>query len=80
MNVTIDGMPINEPEDSAFYFSNFGDFANAVDSIQVQRGVGTSSVGAASFVGSINFASVDVHRPAAARRFEWERAASAASA
>ena len=57
MNVTIDGMPINEPEDSAFYFSNFGDFANAVDSIQVQRGVGTSSVGAASFVGSINFAS-----------------------
>ena len=40
MNVTIDGMPINEPEDSAFYFSNFGDLANAVDSIQVQRGVG----------------------------------------
>ncbi len=57
MNVTIDGMPINEPEDSAFYFSNFGDFANAVDSIQVQRGVGTSTVGAPSFVGSINFAS-----------------------
>lgn len=57
LNVTIDGMPINEPEDSAFYFSDFGDFANAVDSIQVQRGVGTSSVGAASFVGSINFAS-----------------------
>jgi iron complex outermembrane receptor protein len=57
MNVTIDGMPVNEPEDSAFYFSNFGDLADAVDSIQVQRGVGTSSVGAASFVGSINFAS-----------------------
>jgi iron complex outermembrane receptor protein len=38
MNVTIDGMPINEPEDSAFYFSNFGDLADAVDSIQVQRG------------------------------------------
>jgi iron complex outermembrane recepter protein len=57
MNVTIDGMPINEPEDSAFYFSNFGDLVDAVDSIQVQRGVGTSSVGAASFVGSINFAS-----------------------
>ena len=57
MNITLDGMPINEPEDSAFYFSNFGDFADAVDSIQVQRGVGTSSVGAPSFVGSINFAS-----------------------
>lgn len=69
MNVTIDGMPINEPEDSAFYFSNFGDFANAVDSIQVQRGVGTSSVGAASFVGSINFASATfTDQPAASVR------------
>ena len=57
MNVTIDGMPVNEPEDSTFYFSDLGDFANAVDSIQVQRGVGTSTVGAPSFVGSINFAS-----------------------
>ena len=59
MNITFDGAPLNEPEDSAFYFSNFGDFANAVQSIQVQRGVGTSTVGAASFVGSINFASLD---------------------
>ena len=79
MNVTIDGMPINEPEDSAFYFSNFGDFANAVDSIQVQRGVGTSSVGAASFVGSINFASADVRRASRAPRCGWARAASGAS-
>ncbi len=69
MNVTIDGMPINEPEDSAFYFSNFGDLADAVDSIQVQRGVGTSSVGAASFVGSINFASAALtDRPGAVVR------------
>jgi iron complex outermembrane receptor protein len=60
MNVTLDGVPLNEPEDSAFYFANFGDFGNAVESIQVQRGVGTSTVGAASFVGSINFASVDI--------------------
>ena len=29
MNVTLDGVPLNEPEDSAFYFANFGDFANA---------------------------------------------------
>ena len=59
MNITLDGVPLNEPEDSAFYFANFGDFANAVQSIQVQRGVGTSTVGASSFVGSINFASID---------------------
>jgi len=59
LNVTLDGVPLNEPEDSAFYFANFGDFANAIGSLQVQRGVGTSTVGAASFVGSINFASID---------------------
>ena len=70
MNITFDGAPLNEPEDSAFYFSNFGDFANAVQSIQVQRGVGTSTVGAASFVGSINFASIDLKdTPEASIRF-----------
>jgi iron complex outermembrane receptor protein len=66
MNVTLDGVPLNEPEDSAFYFANFGDFANAIESLQVQRGVGTSTVGAASFVGSINFASVDLKDKASA--------------
>ena len=66
MNVTLDGVPLNEPEDSAFYFANFGDFANALESLQVQRGVGTSTVGAASFAGSINFASIDLKDKAAA--------------
>jgi iron complex outermembrane receptor protein len=66
MNVTLDGVPLNEPEDSAFYFANFGDFANAIESLQVQRGVGTSTVGAASFVGSINFASIDLKNEASA--------------
>jgi iron complex outermembrane receptor protein len=66
MNVTLDGVPLNEPEDSAFYFANFGDFANAIESLQVQRGVGTSTVGAASFVGSINFASIDLKDDVAA--------------
>ena len=59
MNLTLDGVPLNESEDSALYFVNFGDFASSVGSIQVQRGVGTSTVGAASFAGSINFASLD---------------------
>jgi iron complex outermembrane receptor protein len=60
INMTLDGVPLNDPEESAVYFSNFGDFASALESIQVQRGVGTSSVGAASFGGSINFASADI--------------------
>ncbi len=58
LNITLDGVPLQDPEDQALYFSDFGDFASVVDSIQVQRGVGTSSVGAASYGGSVNFASV----------------------
>ncbi len=59
LNMTLDGVPLNEPEDSAVYFSNYADLAASIDSVQIQRGVGTSSVGAASYGGSINFASVD---------------------
>ena len=58
LNVTLDGIPLQDPEDQALYFSNFGDFASVVDSVQVQRGVGSSSVGSASYGGSINFLSV----------------------
>ncbi len=60
VNMTLDGVPLNDPEESAVYFANFGDFASALGSIQVQRGVGTSSVGAASYGGAIDFASIDL--------------------
>ncbi len=59
LNITLDGVPLQDPEDQALYFSNFGDFASVVDSIQIQRGVGTSTVGSASYGGSVNFASVN---------------------
>ena len=61
INMTFDGAPLNDPAEHAVYFNNFHDFANTVDSIQIQRGVGTSSVGSPSYGGSVNFAS----RPAA---------------
>jgi iron complex outermembrane receptor protein len=60
VNMTLDGVPLNEPEDSTVYFVNFGDFASSLESVQVQRGVGTSTVGVASYAGSINFASRDL--------------------
>lgn len=60
VNMTFDGVPLAEPEDSSLYFVDFGDFASSVESVQVQRGVGTSTVGAASFAGSVNFASLDL--------------------
>jgi iron complex outermembrane receptor protein len=57
INFTLNGMPLNEPEDQGAYFSNYPDFLNSVRSVQIQRGVGTSSNGTASFGGSVNFES-----------------------
>jgi iron complex outermembrane receptor protein len=57
INMTFDGAPLNDPAEHAVYFNNFHDFSNTVDSIQIQRGVGTSSVGSPSYGGSVNFAS-----------------------
>lgn len=60
INITLDGIPLNEPEDEGLYFSNFPDFANSIATVQVQRGVGTSTHGVASYAGSVNFESVPV--------------------
>lgn len=57
INITLDGVPLNEPEDQQIYFSDFPDFTSSVSSMQIQRGVGTSSYGQASYGGSLNFAS-----------------------
>ncbi len=60
INITIDGVPLNDPEDQVLYFANFADLMSNVRSVQVQRGVGTSSAGTASFAGSINFETMPV--------------------
>ena len=54
VNITLDGIPLNEPEDQQVYFSDFPDLASSLRSVQVQRGVGTSTFGQASFGGSVN--------------------------
>src|SRR5262247_1597764 len=58
INLTIDGIPLNDPEDQVLYFADFPDLANSLESVQVQRGVGTSSAGTASYAGSINLETV----------------------
>jgi len=50
----INGVPLNDPEDQATYFTDLPDFAANITDIQVQRGVGNSLYGDASFGGSIN--------------------------
>lgn len=54
INLTLDGIPLNDPEDQVLYFADFPDLANSLNSVQVQRGVGTSSNGTAAYAGSIN--------------------------
>ena len=55
INITLDGVPLNDMEDQVLYFSNLPDLMSSVQSVQVQRGVGTSSAGTASYAGSVNF-------------------------
>ncbi len=54
VNTTVNGIPVNDPENMNVYFNNFADLASSAESIQIQRGVGTSSNGVASFGGSVN--------------------------
>lgn len=53
-NVTINGIPLNDSESHGVFWVNMPDFASSAQSIQVQRGVGTSANGAAAFGASIN--------------------------
>jgi iron complex outermembrane receptor protein len=55
INITLDGVPLNDMEDQVLYFADLADLMASVQSVQVQRGVGTSTAGTASFAGSVNF-------------------------
>jgi iron complex outermembrane receptor protein len=54
INVTLNGIPMNDAEDQGVYFVDLPDLASSVDNIQIQRGVGTSTNGAGAFGASIN--------------------------
>lgn len=54
VNVTINGIPYTESEEQVTYFVDVPDFASSVESLQLQRGVGTSTNGANAFGASLN--------------------------
>ncbi|MDR6968914.1 iron complex outermembrane receptor protein [Flavobacterium arsenatis] len=54
VNVTINGIPYNDAESQGTFWVNMPDFASSVESIQLQRGVGTSTNGAGAFGASLN--------------------------
>ncbi len=54
INITANGVPLNDPESSTVFWVNMGDFASSVQSMQIQRGVGTSTNGAGAFGATLN--------------------------
>jgi iron complex outermembrane recepter protein len=55
-NITLDGVPINDSESQLTYWVNMPDLVNSVSTIQIQRGVGTSTNGSGAFGATINLA------------------------
>jgi len=54
INITLNGIPLNDPESHGVWWVNMPDLASSIDNLQIQRGVGTSTNGAAAFGASIN--------------------------
>ncbi|MEM6320879.1 MAG: TonB-dependent receptor [Bacteroidota bacterium] len=67
INVTINGIPLNDSESQGVFWVNLPDFASSTDNIQVQRGVGTSTNGPAAFGASINLNTSKINREAYTR-------------
>lgn len=54
VNITLNGVPVNDAESQQLFWVNMPDLASSISGLQVQRGVGTSTNGAAAFGGSVN--------------------------
>jgi iron complex outermembrane receptor protein len=61
INMTINGIPYNDAESQGLFFVNLPDFASSINSVQIQRGVGTSSNGAGAFGATMNFSTNEVN-------------------
>ncbi len=61
INVTINGIPVNEAESHGVFFVDIPDIASSVENIQIQRGVGTSTNGASAFGASMNIKTLDLN-------------------
>lgn len=62
INMTVNGIPLNDAESHSVFFVDLPDFAGSTENIQIQRGVGTSTNGAAAFGASINFQTLSLNK------------------
>ena len=61
INVTINGVPLNDSESQQVYYVDIPDLFSSASSIQIQRGVGTSTVGNGSFGGQIDISTMSIY-------------------
>ena len=54
INVTVNGIPLNDSESQGVWWVNMPDFSSSIENIQIQRGVGTSTNGGSAFGASVN--------------------------
>ena len=64
INITLNGIPYNDAESQGSFFVDLPDFASSVSSIQIQRGVGSSSNGAGAFGATINLSTNELNSKA----------------
>ena len=57
INVTLDGVPLNSPEDQCVFWANMNSYGSLLGSVQIQRGVGSSTNGDGAFGGTISLSS-----------------------
>lgn len=62
INITLNGIPFNDAESQGTFFVNLPDFSSSASSIQIQRGVGTSSNGTGAFGASVNISTVETEK------------------
>jgi len=67
VNVTINGIPYNDSESQGTFWVNLPDFTSSIESLQLQRGVGTSTNGSGAFGASLNIASDGISNDAYAQ-------------
>ena len=66
INVTLDGVPLNSPEDQCVFWANMNSYGSLLGSVQIQRGVGTSTNGDGAFGGTIALSSATPDQKAGA--------------
>lgn len=59
INMTINGIPYNDAESQGIFFVDLPDFTSSVSSLQIQRGVGSSTNGAGAFGGTLSFSTLE---------------------